>query len=310
MRRALVAAALAAALPSAAAGCGLGAGPSSKDDPLTLTVTRDFGARGLVRRTAKDVPQSETVMRLLQRSAAVKTRYGGGFVQCIEGLCGAAGVDWFYFVNGVEAPKGAAATRVRGGDRIWWDRRGWGSAERVPAVVGSFPEPFLHGPGATKRLPVRVECVELQGAACKAVQRRLAGYGIPAAKVVLRSSIAQETLRVLVGPWKALREEPAAALLEGGPRASGVFAEPRPAGDAIALLDARGRVTGTLGAGGGLVAATRAGEEPPVWVVAGVDEAGVTAAARAFSEAALRDRFAVATDGAATRALPVRERSP
>ena len=38
----------------------------------------------------------------------------------------------------------------------------------MPAVVGSFPEPFLNGIGG-KRLPVRVECTDVAGSACRTV---------------------------------------------------------------------------------------------------------------------------------------------
>ena len=66
--------------------------------------------------------------------------------------------DWFFFVNGVEADKGAAEwRRCRPGDRIQWDYRDWGAAMRVPAIVGAFPEPFANGLEG-KRRPVRVEC--------------------------------------------------------------------------------------------------------------------------------------------------------
>ena len=45
-------------------------------------------------------------MRLLQRNFDVKTRYGGGFVQQIDGVAGGREggrrVDWFYYVNGIE----------------------------------------------------------------------------------------------------------------------------------------------------------------------------------------------------------------
>jgi hypothetical protein len=274
---------------------------------VTLTLTRDFGATSIADRTRDQVPESETVMRLLQRSADVKTRYGGGFVRCIDDLCGEASkrTDWLYFVNGSWAPKGAAATRVRGGDRVWWDRRDWTATQRIPAVVGSFPEPFVHGPGSSKRLPVRVECVELRSAPCRAVAGALVAFDVPAAKGTLRRSITSETLRVLVGPWVALRDDNALVALEDGPAVSGVFAEPRPTGDAIALLDARGHAVRTLGAGAGLIAATAAGDDPPVWAVTGTDAAGVAAAARAFSERGLHSRFAVAVERGAVIGLPL-----
>ena len=194
---------------------------------------------------------------------------------------------------------------VRGGDRIWWDRRDWSAAQRVPAVVGSFPEPFLHGPGTSKRLPVRVECEDLESAPCRKVASELVRFGIPAAKGTLRRSITSETLRVVVGPWAALRDDNALALLEDGPSASGVFAEPRPSGDAIALLDPRGRAVRTLRAGGGLIAATAAGDDPPVWAVTGTDDAGLAAAAQLFGERGLRSHFAVAVEGGRAEALPL-----
>jgi hypothetical protein len=294
MRRA-PALALALAAAATLAGCGLGAGAEPSD--TRLTVTDGYGARPLQRLEAPEVGGEETVMRLLQRNAKVGTRYGGGFVQSIDGRsAGHAGgrpVDWFFYVNGVEAPNGAAATRVRSGDRIWWDRHDWGSVSRVPAVVGSFPEPFLHGIDG-RRLPVRVECAEAGLAACKAVQRRLTGYEIPASLGRLRSTATQETLRIVVGRWALISGDVGVASLEDGPRRSGVFARPSRDGRRLALLDARGRTTRTLTARAGLVAATRAGDDPPLWVVTGTDDAGVAAAAQAFDEGPLGDRFALA----------------
>jgi hypothetical protein len=150
--------ALLGALAALTAGCGAGAG--EKPAGTRLTVTQEFGARAAKRLDAPKVSGSETVMRLLQRNAKVTTRFGGGFVQSIDGVAGGRSggrpVDWFYYVNGVEASEGAAAKRLNPGDRVWWDRHDWGAAQRVPAVVGSFPEPFLHGIGG-RRLPVRIE---------------------------------------------------------------------------------------------------------------------------------------------------------
>ena len=61
-------------------------------------------------------------------------------------------------MNGIESPVGSAERPVAGGDRIWWDHRDWTDAMRVPAVVGSWPEPFLQASAGEERLPVRVEC--------------------------------------------------------------------------------------------------------------------------------------------------------
>ena len=86
-----------------------------------------------------------------------------------------------------------------------------------------------------------------------------------------------QTLRVVVGSDATLSPDPAAALLlERRPTRSGVYARFEDHGTRIALLDASGRVTRTLGAGAGLIAAVRYHGQPPVWYVTGTDAAGVS----------------------------------
>jgi len=275
--------------------CGLGAGPAPS--AVKLTVTSDFGARLVRSWNAPAVRGQETVMSLLMRNATVGTRYGGGFVQSIAGLSGGheggQPVDWFYYVNGVEAPAGAAATNVHPGDHIWWDRHDWSQTDGVPAIVGSFPEPFLNGIEG-KRLPVRVECASVGGDACRAVTERLRAFHVPAAIAAIGSGGEPETLRVMVGPWTAMSGETNAQAVESGPRASGVYARFSPGGGTLTLLDQEGRPVRSLRGGAGLIAATRSSEAAPVWFVTGTDPAGVDRAAHAFTEGTLSDHFAVA----------------
>jgi hypothetical protein len=96
----------------------------------------------------RSVPADETVLQALERSAKISTRYGGRFLQSVNGLSGsiASRHDWFFYVNGVEGSRSAADYRLRAGDVAWWDYRDWGkTGMSVPAVVGAFPEPFVHG---------------------------------------------------------------------------------------------------------------------------------------------------------------------
>jgi hypothetical protein len=249
------------------AGCGVG--QTGHQAPAKLTVSRDFGA---------------TVVR------EVEVKGGQTVAAVVRGEPRSA-----HFVNGVAA---GDDTTVHGGDRVWADIPA--ASAITPAVVGSFPEPFLHGIDG-KRLPVRIECADARGAVCRQIADRLAAYEIPAARGGLQTARAPETLRVLVGPWSALRPDPAVNALERGPRVSGVYARMSPDGRTIAVLDAGGRTTRTLGAGSGLVAATKRPDERPTWVVTGTDAAGVASAARAFEEGTLDHRFAVAV----SRDLPV-----
>jgi hypothetical protein len=290
-------------------GCGLGAGTAPTG--IQLTVTRDFGAKVVGSGKAPQVRGQETVMSLLTRNATVTTRFGGGFVQSIDGVSGGqeAGVpvDWFYYVNGVEAAKGAAATNVHPGDHIWWDRHDWSQTSDVPAVVGSFPEPFLNGLDG-KRLPVRVECADVAGFDCRTVTARLRALGVPAAIAAAGSGGGPATLRVIVAPWTEARSDPAVQGIERGPRASGVYAVFSSGGTTLTLIGQSGRPVRTLGAGAGVIAATREAEGAPVWVVTGTDTAGVSLAARAFNVQALGNHFAVALPPAgAPLPLPVAE---
>jgi len=287
-------------------GCGLGAGPAPS--AVQLLVTRDFGARVLRQTDAPRIVGQETVMSLLVRNDTVSTRFGGGLVQSIQGLAGGqeAGepVDWFYYVNGVEANKGAASTNVNPGDHIWWDRHNWSQTQDIPAVVGSFPEPFLNGLEG-KRLPVRIECASVSGYACRTVTARLRALDVPAAIAAIGSSGEPETLRVMVGPWRSVGGDLTVHTIESGPRASGVYARFSPDGRSLTLLDENGRQASTLSAGAGLVAATRNGESAPVWVVTGTDGAGVDLAARAFQQGTLEHHFAVALSAAGSLPLPI-----
>ena len=175
-------------------------------------------------------------------------------------------------------------------------------SDDVPAVVGSFPEPFLDGTDG-KRLPVRVECTEVAGYACRTVTARLRSLGVPAALAAAGGAGAADTLRVIVAPWKAAQGDAAVASLARGPVYSGVYA--RFQGGTLALLDQDGRVTRRMGASVGLIAATRIERQAPVWVVTGTDSAGVDNAARAFDAATLHDRFAVSVGaGGALFSLP------
>src|SRR5579875_2961531 len=79
------------------AGCGLGAGHGTKQ--ASVRVTANFGTTLYGSAAESKVPGSETVMSLLERHFKVSTRYGGGFVQSINGHGGTSNHrDWFYFV--------------------------------------------------------------------------------------------------------------------------------------------------------------------------------------------------------------------
>jgi hypothetical protein len=116
--------ALLGALAALLAGCGAGAGKAPAE--TRLTVTQDFGARTQRDLAAPKVSGSETVMRLLQRNAKVTTRFGGGFVQSIDGAAGGRRDGWRWLLR--RGRLGTGADRGRHG-RLTVDAA---AAERSP----------------------------------------------------------------------------------------------------------------------------------------------------------------------------------
>jgi Domain of unknown function (DUF4430) len=286
-----------------AGGCG-----GSADTAVTLSVSRDFGEKNI--QPDKDATAGAgTVLDLLQKEKYT-VRTGGGAVQEIDGLSNGQArgrpANWSYWVNGIAATQRAGDRRLHPGDRVWWDHHDVEAAARVPAVVGAFPEPFLSG-SEGKKLPIRLVCMNGAGRACDEVEKRLQNEDVDAvARSSLQNSVG-ETLRVLVGPWRQVRQDLAARTLESGPRQSGVFARPNSDGTRIALLDDTGKTVKMLGAGAGLVAATTYTGQQPTWIVTGTDAVGVAAAAGALTEDELDGRFAIAIDQGDALALPVRQ---
>ena len=286
----------------AIAGCGLGPGGSL--EAARLTVTHDYGHDVVLERSLGDLTEADNVMRALERSADITTRYSGRFVQSIDGVEGTEEggrhLDWLFYVNGIESNVGAADFPLHGGEAIWWDYRDWTSALHIPAVVGSWPQPLLGGYEG-KRHPVAVEC-RGGGSSCAEVRERLHEAGVDVA-----AGLPDGTIRVLVGPWSRVGHDPAAGQIDAGVQESGVFAEFARRGGGLELvgLDEAGQPAREFGRDAGLVAATRRYEAPPVWVVTGATAAGVRAATSLLDSNDLRDHYAVATEGGKETPLPL-----
>lgn len=127
-------------LALALAGCG---GGERTHGTATLWVTRDRGARVLF---AGPVPGGLNGIQTVERKLKVTTRYGGRYVQSIDGIDGSLGAqrDWFFYVDGVEGGTSAASVRIRPGQVLWWDYRHWTPATMdVPVVAGAYPHPFV-----------------------------------------------------------------------------------------------------------------------------------------------------------------------
>ena len=138
MRRALV-----LVLALALAGCG---GGERAHGTATLWVTTDRGEHVLF---SGPVPAGSDGIRTLDGKLKVTTRYGGRYLQSVNGIAGSLSRqhDWFFYVNGLEGNRSAAEVTIHPGDVLWWDYRKWnGATMHVPVVAGAYPKPFLGQP--------------------------------------------------------------------------------------------------------------------------------------------------------------------
>lgn len=124
-------------------------------DEVRLLVTEDFDKVVFDRKVSFQEKQS--VMEILSDNVEIETAFAGGFVTSINGIKSdkKARKDWFYYINGIMAHKGALEYFPQDRDFIWWDYHEWQNAVYVPALIGCFPEPFLNGYEG-QRLPVLI----------------------------------------------------------------------------------------------------------------------------------------------------------
>ncbi len=289
--------ALAAAVALALGGCGLQSGAGG--GPARVMITHEFGSVAVASAVQHVVPAGESVMRLLERSWKVQTASGGRAVQAIAGAAANdRGLAWSFWVNGIAPAQGPARTAVHPGDHLWWDLHDSSAATAIPAVVGSYPEPFTTGIGG-RRLPTVLACAADVRQACQAVTRALTRAGIKVADQALGTGSGSDSLAVVVGTASDLSGVIATELIAGGPSQSGVYAQfVGRGGRTLEIDDPQGQVVRTLGAGAGLIAAT---EQPslnqPAWLITGTDVAGVDAAAAALAPGRLQNHLALAVVG-------------
>lgn len=297
--------------------CGDGSAESSGPSVATV-VTRDFGRTTLSDEQQVGFERRDTLLRQLRREHDVRMRKALGeivpFVEAIDGLkqnlplTVDAGTAWVTYVNGIETDPEPAKYGLHPGDVVQWDLRRWHTPLDVRATIGAFPETFTGGMYG-RLFPVRLQCERPASVSCAIVRRALRRAGVPIGSrprsKEKRSWDQVGRATIAVGTWREVRGATYAKLLDQGTRSSGIFARFSEDGDALHLLDWEGDRARTLGAGTGLVGATRPTEGDLRWYVTGVDDAGVERAARSLVSRGLRHAYAVAVTRHGVTRLPL-----
>jgi len=264
-------------------------GPAQGEPAARMVATADHGAKVLLDRR---VVPGRSVMDGLRDVTPVDTAYGGGFVKAMLGLGSQASpaADWFFYVNGIESPVGAAAVALGDGDVAWWDYRRWGGMLSVRGVVGSWPEPFVHGAGGG--IVTASADPPIAGALARAGAHTTTGAARFRVRVGTDASLSSRD-----GAWRAIDGDPAGRGLAGGIAAGRVVLMPPGGGRPVPVPGAHAVVV--------LVPAGARATDGALLAVAGLDQTSAAAAARTIARdpTVLHLRYAVAFDAAG---MPVR----
>ena len=204
------------------------AGSAPGDDQgggAELRVTRDFGQQRArpTRRASSTSREADTVMRFLQSErkvdAALRRR-----LRAVDrrprGRRARAAQQRLVLLR--QRPGGRASARPTASCTPATSSSGTTATGRrrcrSPAIVGAFPEPFVHG-FEGKKLPVRVECAD-PDAATRAARRATGSprTGVTASGATLGTSGARAGAARVRRPWSELRERARAAHARAGPR--------------------------------------------------------------------------------------------
>lgn len=128
--------------------CGCQPQPSGKI-AVKVIVSQNFGNE-LTLDESVIVANGANALDALGKIATVETKYGGGFIEAINGTRSQYSgskvkKDWFFNVNGMSANVGVLDYKLCDGDIAHWDFHDWSFHSFIPAIIGDFPQPFVGG---------------------------------------------------------------------------------------------------------------------------------------------------------------------
>lgn len=280
-----------------------------KENYFQLIVTQNFGTDKLDSRQVA-IKADLNLLEYMQHELQVDTHYGGGFIGEINGLksTNKSGnrYDWFFYVNGIGSPVGAAQIKPRAGDIIWWDYHSWGSGAGQPAVVGCYPQPLVNS-------RVKILANQRWEEMAWRCRERLVSNGAVQAEI---ADLTQQSNYldkrsapvVVIGTWEELEEILYLQKWNDAYRKNGSGIHFRDG--ELELLGADGTPRQIISAGGGVIIASGQGlgDHNPLWLIAGVDDEGVKLAVETFCShpEEMAWKFGLAVQPGQIIALPVK----
>lgn len=124
-------------------GCRIGSAALEESVTIGVVATQDFGREIIFERQAV-IDRRMSAQDVLAEVTDFET--DGSYILEFEGLRGNDQVYWMYYINGFLSKWFAGGYIIRPGDVMLWDFHPWAGAHHgSSAIIGSFPEPMLHG---------------------------------------------------------------------------------------------------------------------------------------------------------------------
>lgn len=292
--------------------------------PRAWVVLTTDGGRRLVTRRSVRLERGDTALDVLAQVADVRLTPDGTIAQ-VNGEGGGAlrtfgpeQAAWYFRVDGIESiGVRPDRFRVRPGQSVWWDLRRFDIYDRLPVSVGTFPEPLFSGWRGDAR-PVRIahgqdfqedaeyfrdtiferlepDIVPISGGG------GFAGVGgedqAGGDETDLPVAVRRNRANFIIGRWEELRLDPNLIDIALDPRAFGLTLWVE--GTEVRRQDPDMEFSERLADAEGLVWAATTDGEPDgtlVFVVTGITDEGVRAAARALRSGACQFYLACAVD--------------
>lgn len=271
---------------------------------IRIIATRDFGQEIIFDRELE--PAGElSAMAALKRVAEVETTYGGGYVNSINGIysgfTGGGNVekDWFIYVNGIQSNVGALDYILHPGDAEHWDFHDWSFNQSIPAIIGAYPEPFLHGYQGNIRPTLIVYSDSLREPA-QGLENSLIRLGVTDVDTRNFSEITDREKEYCHLILVDTMDNKLISELNRNWKRMGFFTYTD--NQHLAVLNARGEMAAEYNTGAGVIQATQNPWNPNgigacenvVWVVTGTDKTGVINAIDALLKHHTELRYAFA----------------
>lgn len=266
---------------------------TEKKETFSLLVSQNYGAVALAKEDVLLKPKMSVLDGLVSvYPDEVETAYGGSYVRGISSLrsktggLGKPNQDWFFFVNGIFANMGALDYLPQPGEKVWWDYHPWQMFQGTTAVIGCYPEPFLHGyRGKIKTTAILYSPEEKEFALQLAETLKTAGVQeVTPAEITNEALTKRAGPTLVIGEWGKLRENAYLAEWNQAYAKNGTFIHFTE--NSLELLDYTGEKAHELTKGAGVITAfgETAGDDSPLWIVSGIDPEGLSNAVRLLVE--------------------------